>query len=756
MGRRQTTDALDMSRQVQAFFSGLMLATVLLTGCHPTQPFYFCEDGDLSHYKGVATEIEYPDVDVAGLAEVEGALPPLTLANSEAHEIWDLALEEAVRYTLANAKVVRVLGPSVDIPDTLLSNPDFVETVYGPAVTEANPRTGVEAALSAFDTQFTTNVLWERNERPINFLLGGLVARELRQDLGTFQSQLQKTSATGGTFAIRNNTTYEYNNNPTNLFASAWNTNVEMEFRQPLLQGAGVQFNRIAGPNNSPGFFFSNGVVLARIDTDISLADFEASVRNLVSDVERAYWELYNSYRSLDALIAGRDSALQTWRRVYALYQSGAEGGRAEEEAQAREQYFLFRANVEEGLSQLYLAESRLRYVMGLAATDGRLIRPSDEPTTAKVAFDWHEIQLEALARSVELRRQKWQVKRREMELIASRNFLLPRLDAVGRYRWLGFGDHLIDPDGDNPPFDNAFETMTSGDFQDWQLGVQLSLPLGFRRELAGVRSAQLQLARDRAILQDQELELSHQLSNAIRNLDRHYTLSQTQFNRRAAAQRQVEAVKAAYEVGQVTLDLLLDAQRRLADAEIQFYSSLVEYSLAITQVHFRKGSLLEYNNVQLAEAPWPGKAYFDARKRARARDAAHFLNYGYTRPRVLSRGPIMQHQYRSTGTPVFDQPSGMVQPRPEAVPTPAPVEPQPLSTEPLGPQARSNMIPPGTVAPSSAAISTRQAETFDWGQLGLNPSVAPVQSTVTPVSHQQVAPRGTSGGWAASKEPLR
>ena len=36
--------------------------------------------------------------------------------------------------------------------------------------------------------------------------------------------------------------------------------------------------------------------------------------------------------------------------------------------------------------------ENRLRYLMGLAATDGRLIRPKDEPTTAKVVFDWLEV----------------------------------------------------------------------------------------------------------------------------------------------------------------------------------------------------------------------------------------------------------------------------------------------------------------------------------------------------------------------------
>ena len=69
---------------------------------------------------------------------------------------------------------------------------------------------------------------------------------------------------------------------------------------------------------------------------------------------------------------------------------------------------------------------------MGLAATDGRLIRPKDEPTTAKVVFDWYDVLNEGLARSVELREQKWIVKRRELELIAAKNFLLPQVRLRG------------------------------------------------------------------------------------------------------------------------------------------------------------------------------------------------------------------------------------------------------------------------------------------------------------------------------------
>ena len=101
----------------------------------------------------------------------------------------------------------------------------------------------------------------------------------------------------------------------------------------------------------------------------------------------------------------GRDSALETWKKTAALYRTGSKGGSADREAQARSQYFLFRSQVEQALTDVFNDENRLRYIMGLSMSDGRLIRPSDEPTTARVAFDWSGIHCEALTRRVEIRR---------------------------------------------------------------------------------------------------------------------------------------------------------------------------------------------------------------------------------------------------------------------------------------------------------------------------------------------------------------
>lgn len=649
----------------------LSLVAALFLGCSRGKQYHFFpDDGQLRHYKDVALEIEYPDAHTEPSPEATDTFAPRTLSDPNKPEYWPLTLQEAVQTALANSRVMRDLGGRV------VTATRTVTTIYDPAVVESDPRLGVEGALSAFDANLSSSMFWEKNDRVFNnpTPAGGRnmpfdpnLPTGFQQDKGTFQAQLAKRNATGGVASVRNNTIYDANTASQNLFPSAWDTNIEAEVRQPLLQGGGLQYNRIAGPNGLPGL--PTGVTLARINTDISLTDFEQGVRTLVSDVENAYWDLYFAYRDLDAKIAARNQALETWRVVNAQFAAGAFRGEADREAQAREQYYLFQAQVEDALSGtprkgtqsgaisgggvfqgpggVYGSERKLRFLLGLPVNDCRLIRPSDEPTTVKVCFDWDETLCEALMRRVELRRQKWFVKRRELELIAARNYLLPRLDAVGLYRWRGFGDDLFHANGDGGPFDNAVQNLTNGDYQEWQMGFQFNMPIGFRQAIAGVRNAQLQLTRERAVLSEAELRVSHDLGEAFSELDRAYTLIHTNFNRRVAAEQQNVLLQNKYNNPPadrpVPIEFLLDAQRRRADAETAYYRSLVEYTLAIKNVHFEKGSLLDFNDVYLAEGPWQDKAYFDAKKRAHERSAGFRLDYGFTRPQVFSRGPIWQ-----------------------------------------------------------------------------------------------------------------
>lgn len=627
-----------------------------------------CRSGGQSEFKpsvadecftAVATQIDYPDASrcVTPCADW-GAVPPATLSQTEGVEYWDLSLQETVRLALDNSRVIRDLG------GTVLRTPAALETYWDPALVETDPRAGVDAALSAFDAEFRASAFGEKNDRALNNEFFGGGTRLLQQDATVLQAQLSKQAATGSQFIFRHNVDYDANNAPSNRFPSAWNANFESEFRHPLLQGSGVEFNRIAGPSQTPGLY--NGVLLARLRTDVALADFETAVRDLVSNVENAYWDLYFAYRDLDAKIAARNASLDTWRRIHALYKAGRRGGEAEKEAQAREQFYRFQQEVQNALSGrlidgtrtnngssggtfrgvggVHVAERRLRQLLDLPPSDGRLIRPADEPIAAAVAFDWSQITSESLERRVELRRQRWEARRRELEWIASRNFLLPRLDAVGRYRWRGFGKNLLDSDPDpRPEFDNAYRDLFGGDFQEWQLGLELSVPIGYRREFSAVRNAELELARTRAVLREQEHAVLHEVANSVGELDRAYQVSQTSANRLDAARQQLAAVQAAYESDKAPLDLLLEAQRRLAEAESSYYNALAEYAIAIKNVHFAKGTLLAYDGVALSEDGWRAADYADAAERELRRGKPWPLNYASAQAPLVTTRPYDQ-----------------------------------------------------------------------------------------------------------------
>jgi hypothetical protein len=425
-----------------------------------------------------------------------------------------------------------------------------------------------------------------------------------------------------------------------------------------------------------------------------------------VSNVENAYWDLYYGYRVLDSKVKARDAGLDTWRKIYALYEVNRRGGEAEKEAQARSQYFAFQQDVQNALSGepidathnwnglpsgafratggVLMAERRLRLLMGLPPSDCKLIRPTDEPVAAKIDFDWCQITAEATTRRAELRRQKWVVRRRELELIASKNHLMPQLDAVGRYRWRGFGDTLFpDKEPPLPRFDNAYGDLTSGDFQEWQLGFELNVPIGFREGHVAERNAELLLSRERTILRDQQREVVHEVADAVSEVDRAYTVLQTSYNRLAANRDQLGAVQAAYEADKAPLDLYLDAQRRVADAETDYYLNRARYTLATKNVHFVKGTLLDFDGVQLAEGPWPGEAYVDAAKREASRSVPVPLNYASSRAPIVSQGVFDQHPGESCPTNASGGPTPAGQspsvapgtlPSEEAIPLPLPI----------------------------------------------------------------------------------
>ena len=302
---------------------------------------------------------------------------------SDSVEYDDKRLDEILLQALQNAPALRDLG------GVILRNPESVKTGYTSRIQEADPRFGMEAALSAFDAQLAASAMFNNNDRLYNnaFFAGGATA--FQQDLNDYQVELSKRGATGASMALRGVTNYDSNNAPANTFPSAWNSWVEGEVRQPLLQGGGLEFNRIAGPGSTPGLY--NGILIAKANADINQHDFAIALTDFVSNVENAYWDLYTAYRELDARKKAMEQALVEWKKLEKT--TNIDVG-ASNEALARQQYYQLKAEVDEALSGRLLAgtqtrngssggtaqpgggvlsaERRLRLLCGLPAADGR------------------------------------------------------------------------------------------------------------------------------------------------------------------------------------------------------------------------------------------------------------------------------------------------------------------------------------------------------------------------------------------------
>ena len=69
-------------RRICTSYLALFLTVLALTvGCHPLQPRYLRDHGDLSGLLEEQLKIDYPDVQTASLADASESHPPLTVSD---------------------------------------------------------------------------------------------------------------------------------------------------------------------------------------------------------------------------------------------------------------------------------------------------------------------------------------------------------------------------------------------------------------------------------------------------------------------------------------------------------------------------------------------------------------------------------------------------------------------------------------------------------------------------------------------------
>jgi outer membrane protein TolC len=180
-----------------------------------------------------------------------------------------------------------------------------------------------------------------------------------------------------------------------------------------------------------------------------------------------------------------------------------------------------------------------------------------------------------------------------QVRLVQAENQALPRLDAVALYRWNGLSGEL--------PNEDHLSTRP-GQFTDWSVGVNFSVPLGLRQGRAQARQQKLLIARDRANVEQQVHAAVHQLASAVRDLDSAFEQYQAFKETRTAADINLNLQMEKFRAGQTIYLNVLQALNDWGSAVLSEAQQLLTYNITLANLERRTGTILETHGLVFTE----------------------------------------------------------------------------------------------------------------------------------------------------------
>jgi outer membrane protein TolC len=498
---------------------------------------------------------------------------PRTVIDERYEEqTWMLTLDESIRVSLENGEVIRVLA---GVTATTSGS-----TIYDASI--VNP--SIEQAKSRFDPRLIYNGTHNRNETPNAFIDPGDPTQAIitgpRVDSFNHQVGLRKTNVLGGEWNVA------ANSNPTRFnglgpfpLNPRTGSDAELSYTQPLLQGAGFYVN------TAP-------IVIARLNTERSYFQMKDSTQEMTRGVIEGYWNLVFARTNLWARRVQLQLAEQTYLREKARQEIA---GLADlgDVAQSRVTFAQFKANAIAAEATVLSTEAALRNILGLPPEDSRILVPCSPPTNERLVDDWDSLLALTEQRRPDIIELKIVYEADQQRLLQARNQMLPTANAVALYRWNGL-------EGDMP--NGAPISTGAGQYTDWALGINFSVPLGYRNGRATVRQQELQLARDQANIRQSVHAAVHQVAATVRNIDSQYEQYLAYKETREAASENLELQLQRFRVGRVIFLNVLQALNDWGNAVSNEALAITNYNVALATLERQTGTILETHGVVFVE----------------------------------------------------------------------------------------------------------------------------------------------------------
>lgn len=361
---------------------------------------------------------------------------------------------------------------------------------------------------------------------------------------------------------------------------------VGIRVTQALLKGAGLGYNLAA-------------LRRARLDTAASRYELRGFTEALVARVEETYWDYALMQRQIEIYFESLKLAQQQKSETEEMIRVGS---LAESELTAAEAEIALRR---EGLINARSSMEKTRLVLL------SLLNPSGEelwhrpvvllrqPAMPAVSLDDAEAHVEvAMKMRPDLRQARLKVQSGDVELVRTRNGLLPRMDLFIVLGKTGYADS----------FGGSWKDL-DGDSYDVSAGLSLALPLVNRQARAEHRRALL--ARDQA--EEALKNAAHLVQVDVRSAHIEVVRAKEQVAATAATralqEEKARIEKEKFRVGKSTGILVAQAQRDLLSSRISEIQAVTNYLKSLISLYRLEGSLLERRGIRLEEAAGEGPA---------------------------------------------------------------------------------------------------------------------------------------------------
>jgi outer membrane protein TolC len=344
---------------------------------------------------------------------------------------------------------------------------------------------------------------------------------------------------------------------------------------QSLLQGFGPAVNLAS-------------VRQAELDTLASRYELRGFTEAVVAETEIAYWRYVLAKRE----IAIFESSLEIARQQRDEIEQRIEVGLLPDTEVAAARAEVARRELALIVARALLEERRLRLVRLLdPERDGSLDREVvalTGPEIAPAPIEDIDDRLELADKSrPDLNEARVRLRRDNLEVVVTRNGILPRLDFFVDLGLTGFGD----------TFTESFREI-GDDTYDWTVGLSLTHSLGNRAAEARDEAARASRWQAREAVENLRQLVRLDVRLAINDVERlREQIAATEVTR-ILQEQTLRAEQERFDVGASTALLVASAQRDLLVSQIAEVESIVNYRIALVNLHLAEGSLLERRGI--------------------------------------------------------------------------------------------------------------------------------------------------------------